>query len=334
MTYLANSAAWLTGYIPDLPTPFDESGEIDLAAFARLCERQIEAGVSAIVVGETAGEASALTPAEHDKIIRTAVETARSRVRIIAGAGSNSTCQAIERTRRAKLAGADAVISVVPYYNKPMQAGIEAHFRAVAEQTALPLILHDIPSRTIRELSDDTLARLSQSRQFIGLRDATGDLARPIRLRSMVPLRFRLLSGDDSTALAFCAQGGDGCISAVSNVAPDLCQAIFSSCRQGRLQSARYLQRRLAPLAVLIARENPAALKYALHVLGFMRPDIRLPLVELPEGARAEVENAIAVIGEDLACDSWSEIRLQKSGDTESAGCDTSRFQATPTHLS
>src|ERR1700736_2684059 len=201
MTAVADSTRWLAGYIPDLPTPFDETGALDLAAFAKLCERQIDAGVTAIVVGETAGEASTLTPVEQDKLIRAAVEDARRRVRVIAGAGSNSTNQAIELTRRAELAGADAVLSVVPYYNKPMQAGIYAHFRAIANSTALPIILHDIPARTIRELSDDTLAKLAQSRQFIGLRDGTGDLARPMRLRSMVPLEFRLLSGDDATAL-------------------------------------------------------------------------------------------------------------------------------------
>src|SRR6202166_2167713 len=227
MTPLANSTAWLVGYIPDLPTPFDEAGAIDLAAFAILCERQIQAGVSAIVAGETTGEASTLTPVEHDAIIRTAAEIARGRVRVIAGAGSNSTSQATELTRRAELAGADAVLSVVPYYNKPMQAGIEAHFQAIAASTALPIILHDIPSRTIRELADDTLARLAQSGQFIGLRDATGDITRPMRLRSRLAPRFRLLSGDDSTALAFVANGGDGSISLISNVAPDLCQAIF-----------------------------------------------------------------------------------------------------------
>ena len=158
MTAVANPALWLAGYIADLPTPFDEDGALDLAALTRLCERQIEAGASAIVVGETAGEASTLTPAEHDRIIRTAVEAARGRIRVIAGAGSNSTRQAIELTGHAAAAGADAVLSVVPYYNKPMQAGIQAHFQAIADSTTLPVILHDIPSRTVRELSDDTLA--------------------------------------------------------------------------------------------------------------------------------------------------------------------------------
>jgi 4-hydroxy-tetrahydrodipicolinate synthase len=299
----------------DLPTPFDEAGNLDLAAFAKLCERQIEADVSAVVVGETAGEASTLTPAEHDSIVRAAVEIARGRVRVIAGAGSNSTSQAIELTQHAEAAGADAVLSVVPYYNKPMQAGIYAHFQAIADKTALPIILHDIPSRSIRELSDDTLARLAESRQFIGLRDGTGDISRPMRLRSLLPPEFRLLSGDDATALAFFASGGDGCISMISNVAPALCQAIFSSCKQGRLQSARYLQNRLAPLTAALTKESPAALKSALYLLGFMSPYTRLPIVELNDAAKAEVASAIAEIGdEDLACpvESWHGRRVPK----------------------
>jgi 4-hydroxy-tetrahydrodipicolinate synthase len=303
MTAVTNPATWLAGYIPDLPTPFDESGAVDLAAFARLCERQIEAGVTAIVVSETSGEASTLTPDEQQGIIRTAVEVARGRVRIIAGAGSNSTSQAIELTQRAEAAGADAVLSGVPYYNNPMQAGIQAHFQAIAISTGLPIILHDIPSRTMRELSDDTLGRLADSRHFIGLRDGTGNIARLLRLRPRLPLGFRLLSGDDTTALAFVANGGDGCISIVSNVAPELCHAIFSNCRQGRLQTARYLQDRLAPLTTALAKESPAALKYALCLLGFISPATRLPIVELADAGKAEVAGAIAEIGdEDIAC--------------------------------
>jgi 4-hydroxy-tetrahydrodipicolinate synthase len=302
MTPVPNPAVWLSGYIPDLPTPFDESGDIDLAAFAKLCERQAKAGVSAIVVGETTGEASTLTPAEHETIFRTAVETARGRVRVIAGAGSNSTSQGIELTRRAEAAGADAVLSVVPYYNRPMQAGIHAHFQAIAGSTTLPVILHDVPSRTMRELSDDTLARLAESNRIIGLMDATGDIARLLRLRSLVPPGFRLLSGDDATALTFLSNDGDGCISMISNVAPELCQMIFSNCRQKRLQSARYSQHRLARLTALLVKESPAALKYALCLLGLMRPNTRLPMVGLSDAAKAEVASAIAEIGdEDLA---------------------------------
>jgi len=307
---------WLTGYIPDLPTPFDDNGEIDLTALAKLCERQIAAGVSAIVVGETAGEASTLTPAEHGAIIRAAVGTARGRVRVIAGAGSNSTSQAIELTRRAVAAGADAILSVVPYYNKPMQAGIHRHFQAIADSTDLPIILHDIPSRTIRELSDDTLARLAESRQFIGLRDGTGDIARPLRLRSRLPSGFRLLSGDDATALPFLALGGDGCISMVSNIAPQACRTIFSSCREGRLPSARFAQSRLAPLTTALSKESPTTLKYALGLLGLMHPTTRLPIVELAEAAKAEVASAIGELDdEDLVCpgESWLDPCFNKA---------------------
>jgi 4-hydroxy-tetrahydrodipicolinate synthase len=294
-----SSTAWLSGCIPDLPTPFNAAGEVDLTAFAGLCARQIKAGVSAIVVGETTGEFSTLTSAELDAIIRTAAGIARGRIRVIAGAGSNSTSEAVERVRRAELAGADAILSVVPYYNKPMQAGIDAHFRAVANSTALPVVLHDIPERTIRELADNTLLKLSESPQFIGLMDSTGDLLRPARLRPMLPGRFRLLSGDDTTALAFLASGGDGCISIASNIAPAMCQKIFSNYRQGRMLSAQRLQQRLLPLAGLAAKENPAAVKYALSLAGLMRADTRLPLAGLSDEAKAAVADAIAATGKD-----------------------------------
>jgi 4-hydroxy-tetrahydrodipicolinate synthase len=224
--------------------------------------------------------------------------TSRGRARVIAGAGSNSTRQANELTRRAEAAGADAV-SVVPYYNKPMQKGISAHFNAIARSTELPIILHDIPSRSVRELANDTLAGLVESKRFVGLRDGTGDLARPLRLRSMVPSRFRLLSGDDAIALAYVTSGGDGCISMVSNVTPDLCRMIFSSCWQGQLRTARHLQKRLLPLEACLAGESPAALKYALSLLGLMGPATRLPLVELNEPAKAAVARAVVGIADE-----------------------------------
>jgi len=292
-------ATWLAGYIADLPTPLDDRDRLDLVAFAKLCARQVDAGASAIVVGETAGEASTLTPVEHESLLRVAVDVAHGRLRVIAGAGSNSTSQAIALTRRAEQAGADAVLSVVPYYNRPMQAGIHAHFQAIAAATALPIILHDVPSRTNRELADDTLVQLAESKPFIGLRDATGDVTRAMRLQSRLPAGFRLLSGDDVTAFAFIANAGDGCISMISNLAPELCRAIFANCRQGRLQSARYLQDRLAPLTALLSREGPAALKYALCLLGLMSPSTRLPMVELADAAKAEVARALAEIGDD-----------------------------------
>ena len=297
----AHPTAWLAGCIPDLPTPFVEMGAVDLKAFARICERQVAAGMSALVVCDLAGEASTLSAAEQERLIRVAVEIARGRARVIAGAGSNSTNQAIELTRRAEAAGADAVISVVPYYNKPMQEGIAAHFRAIASSTGLPIILHDIPSRSVRELADDTLAQLAECEAFIGLRDGTGDVARPLRLNPLVPPSFRLLTGDDATALAYVASGGDGCISMIANVVPDLCRIVFASSRQGRPQSARYLQKRLLPLETCLAREGPAALKYVLSLLGLMEPTVRLPLVELAEPAKAAIARAVAgLCDEDL----------------------------------
>ena len=168
------ATTWLTGYIPDLPTPFDPGGKVDLNAFRGLCERQIQAGVPALVVCETAGEASTLSPTEQERLIRTAVDVARGRADHRGRRFEFD--EAIELTRRAEAAGADAILSVVPYYNKPMQTGITAHFRAIADSTRLPIILHDIPARTVRELANDTLARLAESGQFIGLRDGSGDV--------------------------------------------------------------------------------------------------------------------------------------------------------------
>lgn len=301
MTHSLNHpATWLTGYIPDLPTPFDEAGEVDLGAFRRLCERQIAAGATALVVGETTGEDSTLDHAEHTALLRVALRASRGRAAIIAGAGSNSTSEAIELTQRAEADGADAVLSVVPYYNKPTQVGIHAHFRAVADGTRLPVILHDVPSRTMRELADDTVARLAESPQFIGLRDATGDLTRPQRLRALTGPRFRLLSGDDTAAPAFLVHGGDGCISITSNVIPDICRRLYRCCKEGDLQAARGLAMRVGRLTATLSRDfTPASLKYALSLLGLISPRVRLPLVELADSAKAEVAAAMRVAEED-----------------------------------
>jgi 4-hydroxy-tetrahydrodipicolinate synthase len=303
MTIINYPTPWLAGAIADLPTPFDDSGGIDLAAFERLCERQIEAGAKAVVVAETAGEASTLTPAEHDTLIRAAVKTAQGRIRVIAGAGSNATSHAIELTRLAEAAGADAILSVVPYYNKPMQAGIAAHFRAIAGSTGLPIILHDIPSRTVRGLADETLVRLAESPAFAGLSDGSGDATRPLRLKSLLRPPFRLLSGDDASALTFLLLGGDGCISATASVVPALCGDLTMSCRHGRLRTALGVAERLAPLTAALCRDTPAALKYALSLLGLMSPRVRLPMVELPEEEKAEIARAIAAICDEAdAC--------------------------------
>jgi 4-hydroxy-tetrahydrodipicolinate synthase len=295
---------WLGGFIADLPTPFDEGDRIDWSAFEMLCEHQIRSGATAIVVGETMGEASTLSREEHEEIIAAAASIARGRIAVIAGAGSNSTSQAIELTTEAEAAGADAILSVVPYYNKPMQAGILAHFQAIAGSTGLPIILHDIPSRTLREMSNETIVRLSESKQFIGLKESTGSVARLFRLKSALPPAFRLLSGDDATAMAYLASGGDGCISVLANLFPDLCRNIHESCATGHMQVSRSLSARIAALVAALSGESPvAALKYGMGMLGFMKTAVRLPLVELGEDERKAVALAMTTVGENDPAD-------------------------------
>jgi 4-hydroxy-tetrahydrodipicolinate synthase len=288
------------GFIADLPTPFDSDDKIDWPAFKMLCEHQIRSGATAILVGETMGEASTLSPKEHSEIVAAAVRISRRRTAVIAGAGSNSTSQAIEATARAEAAGADAVMSVVPYYNKPMQAGILAHFQAIVASTALPIILHDVPSRTAREITDETIQRLSESNQFMGLNDSTGSIARLFRLRSMLPRGFRLLCGNDTHAMAYLASGGDGCISAMANLFPDLCRRIYDGCAMGNLQVASGLSARIADVGALLAADSPVAtLKYGMNTLGFMRPAVRLPLVELGADTRKAVALAMTTTGDN-----------------------------------
>src|ERR1700722_8873322 len=194
MTALGRHVSRLSGFAPEVPTPLDENGAIDESALARFCDKQIREGATALIVCGTTAEAPTLSRAEHDQIVRIAVDVARGRVPVIAGAGSNSTSQAIEMSKDAELAGADAILSVVPYYNKPVQAGMRAHFCAIANATGLPIILHDVPSRPVCGLADDTVARLAENPRFIGLNDATGDIMRFLRLRALLGADFRLLS--------------------------------------------------------------------------------------------------------------------------------------------
>ena len=231
-----------------------------------------------------------------------ASRSAWRRVPVIAGAGSNSTSQAIELARDAEAAGADAVLSVVPYYNKPMQAGMYAHFHAIADAMGLPIILYDFPSRTVCGLADDTLARLAECPKFIGLKDATGDVTRPLRLRARLGPDFRLLSGDDATAFAFLAEGGNGCISVTSNVAPGLCRAMYLALRQGQSSRAQYLAAVVTRLTqALFSESNPVPVKYALSRMKLMTPGVRLPLVELKNESKAEIDAVLAQVCEGYA---------------------------------
>lgn len=289
--------SWLAGAIADLPTPFDADEGLDLEAFARLCQRQIDAGATALLVGETMGELPTLSIGEHDSLVRTAATTARGRVKVIAGAGSNATARAIALTQRAEAAGADAILSVVPYYNKPTQAGITAHFRTIAAATSLPVILHDAPYRTMRPLLDETVLQLAESPQFIGLCDGSGDITRPLRLRGRLPPDFRLLSGHESTATAFLFYAGDGSVCAVANIAPELMRALYGACRQGEAIEATALMDRLAPLSDALARDaTPASTKYALNLLGLASAHVRLPIVGLAGCEKTAIAAAIAVL--------------------------------------
>lgn len=285
----------LSGYAPAIPTPFDEGGAIDTPALERFCELQIDHGTTALVVCGTTGEAPTLTRAEHDRIVRVAVDVAHGQVPVIAGAGSNSTSQAIEFTKDAEAAGADATLSVVPYYNKPTQAGMEAHFRAIANASALPLILYDVPSRTACGLADDTIARLAEHPRIIGLKDATGDMTRLPRLRALLGTDFRLLSGDDRTAFGFIAQGGNGCISVTSNVAPGLCRSMYLALKRDQNQLAMRIAAAIAKLTDALFREsNPAPVKTALALLNLMSARVRLPLVEPGVETRTELAAVLA----------------------------------------
>jgi 4-hydroxy-tetrahydrodipicolinate synthase len=286
---IPKSIAQLTGYASALPTPF-RYGQVDEAAFEALCSWQITEGVSGLVVCGTTGEAPTLSPAEQQLLVRHAVVIARGRVPVIAGAGSNATMHAIDLARGAQAEGADAVLVVVPYYNRPSQEGLYRHFRAIHDAVDIPVLLYDVPSRTGCGLGDDTVVRLAELPRVAGLKDATGDLARPGRLRTRLGPAFRLFTGEDANALGFFARGGDGCISVVSNVAPRLCVELHAAWRAGVLEKAEALSLSVVALSrALFLESNPVPVKHALALMGLMSPAVRLPLCEASEATRREV---------------------------------------------
>ena len=251
------------GSIPALVTPF-AAGRVNEAAFRELVEWQIDEGSNALVPCGTTGEAATLTTEEHRRVIEITVEVARGRVPVIAGCGSNNTAHAIELTKNAKEAGADAALHVPPYYNRPNQDGIYAHLAAVADLD-IPIILYNVPSRTITDIAVETMARLSRLPNVIGVKDATGNLGRVSDQRLKCGEEFVQLSGNDETALAFNAMGGVGCISVTANVAPKLCSQFQEAMREGRWDEALTLQDRLYPLhTALFTDASPAPVKYAL----------------------------------------------------------------------
>lgn len=269
------------GSMAALPTPY-RFGKVDTEALEGLCDRLIVDGTSALVPCGTTGEAPLLTPEEHRLVVARTVAAAAGRVPIIAGAGSNNTQTAVELARSAEKAGAAALLCVTPFYLKPSQAGLVAHFKAIHDAVDIPLILYDVPSRTACALSDVTVRRLADLPRVVGLKDATGNIPRVPRLRRRLGSRFLLLSGDDATQAAFRLAGGDGCISVTANVVPALCACLHRACDAHDSAEIARLERILAPLhAALFLEANPIPLKRALHHLGLMGDGLRLPLTPL-----------------------------------------------------
>jgi 4-hydroxy-tetrahydrodipicolinate synthase len=287
----------LKGSITALITPF-KNGELDEPAFKRLVEWQITEGTHGLVPVGTTGESPTLSHQEHMRVVALCVETARGRVPVIAGAGSNSTKEAIELTRHAKEVGADAALSVTPYYNKPTQEGVYRHFAGIAEAVDIPIVLYNIPGRSIVEISTETMVRLAAVANIVGVKDATGNVARASRDRGALPKSFVRLSGDDATALGFMAHGGVGCISVTSNVAPKLCAEFQNACLAGDYTKAVAYQDRLMALHdALFCEASPSPTKYAASLLGLCEPEVRLPIVPMSDKGKETVRAAMGSAG-------------------------------------
>lgn len=285
------------GSFTALVTPFRD-GAVDEQAFVDLVDWQVQEGTHGLVPVGTTGESPTLSHEEHKRIVSLCVETARARVPVIAGAGSNSTAEAIEFARHAEHAGADAVLVVTPYYNKPIQEGLYQHFKAVAQATGLPLFIYNIPGRSVIDMSVDTMRRLAELPTVVGVKDATANMARASLQRQHCGQDFIQLSGEDATALGFNAHGGVGCISVTSNVAPRLCAEFQTACLSGDYAGALTIQDRLMPLHTAIFLEtNPSPAKYALSLLGRMTDEVRLPMVPVGEPTRAAVRQAMVHAG-------------------------------------
>lgn len=285
------------GVLTALVTPFDGDA-VDEETFIRLVERQIGAGVHGLVPVGTTGETATLDHDEHRRVVELCVRTAAGRVPVIAGAGSNSTAEAIELVRHAKTIGADAALVVTPYYNRPSQEGLYAHFRAINDAVQLPVVIYNVPARTSVDIANDTLARLSSLPNILGIKDATGDMVRASQQRLTCGPDWLMLTGDDPTGLGYMAHGGHGCISVTSNVAPAECAAFYNALMAGRWDEALAWQDKLVRLhKALFADASPSPSKFALAQLGLCAETVRLPLVPTSEAARKEVLAAMRDAG-------------------------------------
>ncbi|MGN6157800.1 MAG: 4-hydroxy-tetrahydrodipicolinate synthase [Devosia sp.] len=288
----------LRGSITALITPFKD-GAVDEKTFSAFVDWQIKEGSHGLVPMGTTGESPTVTHEEQRRVIEIAVEVAERRVPVVAGAGSNSTDEAISLTRFAEDIGADAVLSVVPYYNKPTQEGLFQHFSAVAKATSLPVVLYSVPGRTVVDIAVDTMARLRDAHaNIIGVKDATASMEKASMTRAKLGPDFILLSGEDMTALGFMAHGGHGCISVTSNVAPKLCAQFQNACMQGNFSAALMLQDKLVPLhKSLFLENNPGGIKYAASKLGLCANEFRLPVVPVTKSNEQAIDSAMAHAG-------------------------------------
>ena len=285
------------GSITALITPFKD-GALDEPAFRKLVEWQIDQGTHGLVPCGTTGESPTLNHDEHRRVIELCIEAAGGRVPVIAGTGSNSTAEAVALTRDAKDAGADGALVVTPYYYKPTQEGLYLHFKAVNDAADIPIVIYNIPGRSIVDMSVDTMARLFKLKNIVGVKDATADMARVSQQREALGHDFIQLSGEDATALGFMAHGGHGCISVTANVAPALCSEFQLACLAGNYKRALQLQDRLLPLhEALFVESNPGPVKYAAEKLGLCARDTRLPLAPIVPESRKSVDDALAAVG-------------------------------------
>jgi len=286
------------GSLVALITPMRDDGSVDEDAYAAFVEWQIKEGTHGIVPVGTTGESPTLSHEEHKRVVEIAVRVANGRVPVIAGTGSNSTEEAIALTRHAKEAGADAALIVTPYYNKPTQEGMFLHYTAIADAVDLPIIIYNIPPRSVIDMSVETMARLAKHKNIVGVKDATANLVRPLHTRRACGDDFCQLSGEDHTAISYNAAGGHGCISVTANVAPRLCSEMQTAWMEGRVQDAMAIQNRLVPLHdALFSETSPGPVKYAASLLGKTSERCRLPLAPLMEPTRAKVKAAMTEVG-------------------------------------
>ncbi len=285
------------GAIPALITPFKD-GAIDERAFRELVERQLSGGVHGLVPVGTTGETATLSHDEHRRVVELCVEISAGRVPVIAGAGSNSTAEAISLVKHAKTVGADAALVVTPYYNRPSQEGLYRHYAAINDAVDLPILVYNVPARTSVDISNETIARLAKLPHIVGVKDATSDLSRPSVMRLTCGEDFVLLSGEDASALGYMAHGGHGCISVTANVAPDGMASLMNACLSGDWSNALYWQDRLIKLhKALFADASPSPTKFALAHLGLCDEAVRLPIAPCSEAARDLVLDAMRTAG-------------------------------------